>query len=105
VWPTHIGVGDTGGEPGTSPVYERGVIHWHPDNDPEGKGRLVGRALVHVPPGTYTHYIYHHGPEGGRQTAMRKMEHPLTFSTNATIEIWPIFNGDVLGSGEVWEGL
>lgn len=94
VWPTHVGVATEAGEPGTSADYERGQVDWQPDIN----GEIIGRALINVPAGEYTHLVYFHCPLGGRHSTIKQMEHPLRMPTTGVVEIYPIVNGDQLGN-------
>lgn len=93
IWPTHIGVATDFGEPGTSNYYDRGTISWHPDHDPEHQGKLIGRARIHIPAGTYTHFIFYHAPIGGRHSSLLQMEHPYVAATDGVMDVWPIPEG------------
>lgn len=100
VWPTHVGVATDAGEPGTSPDYERGVVHWGPNADATVApvGDIIGRARIDVPAGEYFYWVYFHAPLGGRHCTVVPMEHPLRMPTSGVIDLYPIANGDQLGA-------
>jgi len=94
IWPSFVGActEDPGGglvaygEP-EDVSYSRGGIVWGMDN-----GEIVGRALVNLPAGTYTHLAYFHGPEGPRMGGKMQLPHPLVFPTDGVLEVYPITN-------------
>lgn len=97
VWPTFAGVGV--GHPGdrlaavSEPLaagYQRGQIAWEPAN-----GTVIGRALVYVPAGEYTHSLFFRGPDGPSLCGSRRLPHPIRFDRPGVIELYPITNEDL----------
>lgn len=93
VWPSYVGAHTDRGEP-TDSLYQRGQITWSIDPlDPSAK--IVGRALVWLPAGTFTHLTYHSSPEGGVPLGKIQLDHPLVFDYSGRLEVYPITNPDL----------
>jgi hypothetical protein len=100
IWPVYVGLSlgqpepACVGEPIFNPDYQRGQITW----TPMPNGEIVGRALIRVPAGDYTHLTYHYGPSvwpsGPQLMGFRQLDHGLRFPQAATVEIDPINQGD-----------
>ena len=94
VWPTHAGaVNEDGVEPMGDPDYNRGQIFWECNE----QGRLVGRAVIHVPggPRQWTHIIYCHTPTTPGFVAAQKLAHPMRLPDGGTIDMIDITDEDV----------
>ena len=58
--------------------------------------QVVGRARIHCPPGTYTHFVYFQHPIPAAACGVAKMAHPLVFTDAATVlDVDPIVNSDL----------
>ena len=99
VWPNHVGVcnAELGQppfvlvEPINHPDYRRGQIEWAYRD-----GRIVGRARIHCPAGTYTHFVYFNHPSDRMVVGLEKMMHPVCFELdNNVIDVDPIRNHDL----------
>jgi hypothetical protein len=64
-------------------------------------GELVGRALVRVPAGTYTHQIFCYEPERSSMCGRQKLSHPIFMPSGGIIEAYPIRRGDRIAT--TWE--
>lgn len=101
VWPSYVGACEQHpllvafSEP-DSVDYARGQIFWGAAGDdlpPELRGQIVGRALINVPPGEYTHLAYFHGPEGPCMAGEGfQLPQPMRFKTRGVFEVYPITN-------------
>lgn len=101
VWPSYVGTCTMHpllavfSEP-NSLDYRRGQIQWGPAGDDlprELQGQIVGRAVIHVPAGEYTHLAYFYGPEGPCQAGQGfQLQHPVRFAGAGMFEIYPITN-------------
>lgn len=93
VWPTYLGAAT--GHPGAGPrannepddpYYERGQITWELEGE-----KIVGRATLHVPAGTYTHLVFCHGPTGlDMMIDHTQFEHPLVYERAGVMDVYPI---------------
>lgn len=105
IWPVYVGLANCvsgeatdsfDGEPFYHPDYARGNIKWVPMPN----GEIIGRAVIHVPKGSYTHLTYHYGPgvwpTGPQVMGRRQLEFALYFPANASVTIDPINYGDWL---------
>lgn len=101
VWPSYVGACEQHPllvafcEP-DSVDYQRGQIQWGPAGDDlprELQGQIVGRAIIHVPAGEYTHLAYFYGPEGPCMAGPGfALPHPFRFAAAGVLEVYPISN-------------
>lgn len=106
VWPVYVGLSNgqpdpaCTGEPFMHPDYQRGQITW----TTMPNGEIIGRAVIHVPAGSYTHLTYHYGPSiwpsGPQLMGYRQNDHGLRFPQAGTATIDPINEGDWLQEGQ-----
>lgn len=88
VWPSFAGLARVpDGEPIDNPYYERGQIFW----TPQPLGDPIGKALVKVIPGVYSHALFFAGPGPEHQQMRHKQfAHPLVVRETGVVDLNPI---------------
>jgi hypothetical protein len=102
VWPIYVGVSSCHpgavvgaypmGEPWGHPDYERGQITWErqPPTLLTPEGEILGRALIHVPAGIWTHYVFASGYQQAALMDATQMEFPTVLTQATVIDLRPI---------------
>jgi hypothetical protein len=102
VWPVYVGAtnGHPGSQEGMCPLhepygvlhYDRGQITWErqPPTPDCPEGPIVGKALIYVPAGVYTHFAFCSGFQQAALMGARQMAHPVVFDRWGVIDLNPI---------------
>ena len=85
MWPLHLGVSQGDVEPYGLDRYERGPIEWEWRD-----GKILGKARVWVPKGTWTHHVFCTSTTRESVMDYRQMEHPLVFDRPGFVDVDPI---------------
>ena len=88
VWPAHVGaISIDGCELASHSDYGRGQIEWGMGED----GKIVGRALIRLPKGEFTHIAFFHAPTGPSSASPpMQLSHPIRFDRAGILEVYPI---------------
>jgi hypothetical protein len=102
VWPVYVGVSNCHpgaivgacpiGEPWGHRDYERGQITWERQAPtlltPEGE--ILGRAMIRVPAGIWTHYVFCSGFQQAALMDATQMDFPTALQQATVIDLRPI---------------
>jgi hypothetical protein len=102
LWPVYVGVshGHPGGvtgacpmnEPWGHPDYERGQITWErqPPTLLFPEGEILGRALIRVPAGIWTHWVFCSGFQQAALMDCTQMDFPTALQQATIVDLRPI---------------
>jgi hypothetical protein len=99
VWPVYLGAasGHAGdgplpaNEPYDDPNYRRGQILWT-----KRSSVTQGRAVIQLPKGVWTHYVFCSGDQPATMMRCVHMEQPVVFDRPGFLEVDPIHNHTVI---------